>query len=919
MPFGSPMGSEFHDPYGMDGVDADWRPQLMDVAGNPLDEAKARDILQLRSMLSNMGAAVGATAAKLHAVREGVPGAGFAPGSIPPGMGLAPDGSLVPLGGRGASEYRTVHIDLASLPVWSGSARVKQQSKGLMRRRFWAKRFLRLDETGSLNIFESESAVDPEDFFQLGSSTSLEVQPASDHRSADVKFPVRIVDAFGKVCLMSFEEEEERDAWVAAIGAVVNLSQEVEHHNNQVSQGAVGYEGAAPAAMSDEERAAYEEEQRAMEAERRANIQEFALRHVAYGPGITHGTRGEQSEFVIELRDEAGDPDPMNFQSRDLRAVFESESLQLQLELRIEDTGDGRAVCTYTPPQTGSYVLAVTLDNEHIYGSPFDIDVDPAPTAPAHCVLDGEGIHTARVGVTNTITIIARDQFDEQRVDGGDQWSVDVDGPARVLDIIDNGGGEYTLQYQVDMEHEDMLKGGRHLPGIELRVYLVDPRYAGLTVDPTRPYRRPLKGMPICPVIVLEDGGSMAGARLMASRVSTRTDGTTPMRPLGPLASTPAKAFPGLAADEGGAASTMLRSRVHDLESESHELRDARDDAEARARSAERSLEEADRRVTDLESRIRRADARAEAAEKRAELAEAAAREAAANNTRAQAILTQLNEQSTKLQAFAMQLAERERALEAREGSGAPVAASSRQDTASKHTPSASLTGTGSVTGGTASLTGTADTGPMGMGPASLVSGAMGGGNLASAYGGVSTTSDRGSTLSASDKVTLSEGAPEELFAEDVMSLFASRRPVLFDLHKHYSKGSGKISANSFVRMFKDYDVIPTFIDAKRTRAVFAEVATAHGAEPDPADPKKVRIPFGAFVEAIGRIALVTLGQPTFRSLYPTAREKVEVVLETWSLGIREKLEEIKAYESRRGKRSSKKKKANMTDDEDEG
>ena len=48
-------------------------------------------------------------------------------------------------------------------------------------------------------------------------------------------------------------------------------------------------------------------------------------------------------------------------------------------EVSVRDAGDGSYVVTYVVPYSGKHTLAVLLGNKAIKGSPFAIEVHPAP------------------------------------------------------------------------------------------------------------------------------------------------------------------------------------------------------------------------------------------------------------------------------------------------------------------------------------------------------------------------------------------------------------------------------------------------------------------------------------------------------------------------------------------------------------
>ncbi|KAA0175093.1 hypothetical protein FNF27_03391 [Cafeteria roenbergensis] len=1000
---GMGMG-EYHDEAHDDGYG--FAPPMMDVAGHPLDEAKSRELTKIRHLMDEMDQHVGSTAQRIDSALGR------------PVFRAQDDGTMVPVGraegmARSRGSYRVFEIDPSTLPIKEGVMRIKTGRRAgfIGVRKYWPERVAHVSPHGELMLFESEDSSSPILTIQLGAGTQAEPDRES-HKGAGVAFTFKLVMQGGEEHLISCDTEMERDLWLATIQAVARLEQEVINHNDQVHRAEMEG-GAAMAGMmadagyheeeQDEAAAAAEAEQR--EAERAAR-EDFATRHVAYGAGITHGTRGEQTDFTVELQDEAGQPSEDLFQARLLSATLASSSLELDLVL--EDAGDGRAVCYYTPPQTGQYELSIMVDGCPINGSPFEIEVDPAPTAPGMCLLEGDGMHTARVGDVNTIVIIARDQFKEQRAEGGDKWAVDFEGPARLLEVVDNGDGTYAVQYEVDLAHDAITSGGRRPPQLEVHIALLDPRYDRLTVDPAHPYGRPLKNMPLTPTIF--DAGTnsalsasqlaaIAPAILSATAAHAARSGAAPSTPARAQGSRlPIDAPSGGGGGGGGAASSAssrppptpqradamlaaLRTRLADAEAETESARAEAAEAVSARYAAEDALAAAQDRAKAAEEKAAEATARAEAAERRAAAAEEASARADGSNAEAQHIASQLTEQSNRLESFAHELEARQRALDKREAAlraeEDALAAGDRAATAASagaspqaagahgrqaapageraHTAAPSIDASlleqarvaaeggvredGSLvlpTGGDAS---TAAGRPLvpGGGPASLASGparsldtaAM----MASTYTGAagpgdaggdddegaddahhspSRAPDAGASAGAgagagaasmdSAAAAAAADAPTDLFTPEALALIEQYRDPLAALLHHYSKGADRISAGQFVRLLKDYDVVATFTTSKEVRAVFAAAAAAHGLDDVP-EGEKIRLGFAAFVEAIGRLALVALGRDMYADMYPTMVKKLEVVLVVWTLGSQDKLDEIKAASrKRRGK-----------------
>ena len=144
--------------------------------------------------------------------------------------------------------------------------------------------------------------------------------------------------------------------------------------------------------------------------------------------------------------------------------------------------------------------------------------------------------------------------------------------------------------------------------------------------------------------------------------------------------------------------------------------------------------------------------------------------------------------------------------------------------------------------------------------------------------------------------------APAELFEPDVMILFDKYKKPLFELWQYYSslgEDAGSSTASGldvqhFIEMYADYDIAPTFLTRKELKQIFAASAKAHAGRAV-SDEEAVNVPlsYPGFVEALGRTALVALAKPTFQHLYPSARDKVLVLLDMWGMADPRKLQEV--------------------------
>ena len=173
----------------------------------------------------------------------------------------------------------------------------------------------------------------------------------------------------------------------------------------------------------------------------------------------------------------------------------------------------------------------------------------------------------------------------------------------------------------------------------------------------------------------------------------------------------------------------------------------------------------------------------------------------------------------------------------------------------------------------------------------------MAGGDAASAVGrGAAPDNRRAAAASSTSGASTSAAgaAPSELFEPAVMALFDKYKKATWALWDAYGGGdeaTGGVDARSFVALFCDFDIAPTFLTRRELKAVFAATAAAHRGDVDAtaADGSATAdapvLSYAAFVEALGRTALAALSKPAFQHLYPSARDKVSVLLEMWGLG----------------------------------
>lgn len=256
--------------------------------------------------------------------------------------------------------------------------------------------------------------------------------------------------------------------------------------------------------------------------EERQIVADEAQCHAAHGPGLYEAVRGEPTHFSIQANDVTGvqksyGGDPFT------AAIV---SADMHMDLQVTDNEDGTYTVTYTPTRAGECELQVLYAGANIYGSPFHLTVAKAPTAPNHCVVSGEATVVARPGQLNTFTITTRDQFDDERGMGGDNFIITVAGGGKAHPILDLGNGTYTVSYEVDTQHRayqaalqqaPIVAAGGPVPlmALEVHVSLMNEGFA---------YARPVSGSPYRPKVVIPE----IQAALQQASITLHTQGTLP-------------------------------------------------------------------------------------------------------------------------------------------------------------------------------------------------------------------------------------------------------------------------------------------------------------------------------------------------------------------------------------------------------
>lgn len=118
----------------------------------------------------------------------------------------------------------------------------------------------------------------------------------------------------------------------------------------------------------------------------------------ATGPGLHKAVVGSLSQFTIvavdadgQRRDKGGDEVAVVIRGRSAG----DHSQPALLRTKLIDRGDGTYMCEYRPWLTGSFAVSVTLDQQHINGSPYELTIITLRPDASRCVVRGDALSKA--------------------------------------------------------------------------------------------------------------------------------------------------------------------------------------------------------------------------------------------------------------------------------------------------------------------------------------------------------------------------------------------------------------------------------------------------------------------------------------------------------------------------------------------
>ncbi len=131
---------------------------------------------------------------------------------------------------------------------------------------------------------------------------------------------------------------------------------------------------------------------------------------VAEGRGVGNATARSKAEFTIEARNAADRPSKLG---GDTIKIKFSAPASTTVATITEPSG-GYYKVEYTAPNAGKYQLSITMNGEHIVGSPFKLVVTLPRAQPELCTVSGKNLKRLTAGEVGTFTVGFIDKLGNQ-------------------------------------------------------------------------------------------------------------------------------------------------------------------------------------------------------------------------------------------------------------------------------------------------------------------------------------------------------------------------------------------------------------------------------------------------------------------------------------------------------------------------
>eukprot|EP01126_Amoeba_proteus_P053924 TRINITY_DN65_c0_g2_i1.p1 TRINITY_DN65_c0_g2~~TRINITY_DN65_c0_g2_i1.p1 ORF type:complete len:745 (+),score=152.19 TRINITY_DN65_c0_g2_i1:158-2392(+) len=219
----------------------------------------------------------------------------------------------------------------------------------------------------------------------------------------------------------------------------------------------------------------------------------FASPHKSWadGPGLEDGNKvTDPQTFTIHAVYADGTPKKSGGDLFDV--IIEDPNFNV-VPPEITDNGDGTWTVNYQPTEPGDYNVSVIQRNpsnplfyDHIQGSPKTIKIEPGTDA-SQSLAFGPGLNPGLLDTfPATFTIQAKDRNGNNMSEGGDPFTVDINGPNGPIhcDVKDNGDGTYDCSYQPDdagLHDVSVTLDGQPIKGSTFHVDILPGAWPGNT------------------------------------------------------------------------------------------------------------------------------------------------------------------------------------------------------------------------------------------------------------------------------------------------------------------------------------------------------------------------------------------------------------------------------------------------------
>jgi hypothetical protein len=156
-----------------------------------------------------------------------------------------------------------------------------------------------------------------------------------------------------------------------------------------------------------------------------------ALATTAEGPGLTSGTAGVATWFVVTVRDNWGNILRNTSSVSAVTAVIQ-RSAQATGSVSVWNYHNGSYNVRYTPAVSGEIILSVYVNSVQIYNSPFLVEIADGVTAEHYTYAIGPGLRIGTTGVTQYFELFAYDLDGNRKSTNTDNFVFIVSGANNV-------------------------------------------------------------------------------------------------------------------------------------------------------------------------------------------------------------------------------------------------------------------------------------------------------------------------------------------------------------------------------------------------------------------------------------------------------------------------------------------------------